>query len=744
MNDFFNELDESEQQSTRNAEPFFRQPYGKDDEHSQKKLLTWLNNEKSHLLSMNKSRFENIKKNMALNKGIMYQDQDTRNSNSREASSEVKKRMVQKIVINVLREANRVRASKILKYKPAVAILPTNDELGDKVAAEACEKLKDHIWYTQRFDGEKLPNIINAKGPMGEAFLFIEWNPELGDLHEEYKAASEFAKKNKMSKVPILNDQGKPDTDDQGKTIYVDKPVRNGDVAYSVEYPVNLLFQRPPTRQFEDSEYVFRRQMMSVDKARLKWPKAADKIKGSKDSQFYDFDSMSSYQDPNMVEVWTFYHKRTDELDDGRMVIFTQDGILDDVKFPYSHRRLPCVRWVDLTNPGEMHGVSFFEDVRGPAGAFNNITNMILRNEILVGHPKWMMPAGAAKIEDLGNSVTVVQWKGPTPPQLVQANPTGQGAYNLRNTLQEEVFRQADVSRTGNGNPPQGVTAAVAMQYLAELESERWNEPVLHHNEAILQTVTMTLAVAGDYYDPTDKRMMRVQGKDGEWTSEFFDAAYLSKDYDVRIQGSSALPESKAARIETLIFLAEKFPDRVDSEQVLDMFDLAQSKKFAKEGTLSLKAAEAENEMILSAKKIAPPEPYEDHVTHWRTHVRKMRDWSFKNRTPEAQRKALEDHVMAHEMFMAKLALKDPAFAQALAALSGFPIFFKPMPEPSADPAPKMEEEMMMPDPIATGPMQLPPEMPVQQPGEEVAPEMPPLPQQEGLEPMPQEPTSGV
>lgn len=744
MSSFFDQLEEDTQNTNKNDKPFFKTPFDKDDDASQKAVHQWLKTERDFLYQVNKPRFENIKKNLALNKGLMYTDQDTRSAQSRETNSEVKKKLVQKIVINVLSEANRVRASRILKYKPAVAILPTNDELADKVAAESCEKLKDHIWYEQRFDGEKLPEIVTSKGPMGECFLFILWNPELGDLHAEYKKSEEYAKTNNMDRVPLLNGEGKPDVDEQGRPIYVDKPVRNGDVEYKVVYTLDCLFQRHPTRKLENAEYVFYREAMSVEAARLKWPKAADKVKGNKDTQFFDYEELSSRTNMNEVYIWHFYHRRTEELDGGRYIVFTDDGILENKEFPYSHRKLPCVRWIEKKLPGEQHGVSFFDELRGPAGAFNNITNMILRNEIMVGHPKWMMPAGAAKIEELGNAITVVQHKGPIAPKLVQANPTGQGAYQLRTTLQDEVFRQADISRTGNGEPPQGVTAAVAMQYLAELEAERWNEPVLYHNESVLQTVIMTLAVAGDYYDVTDKRMMRIQGKDDEWQSEFLDVAVLSKDYDVRIQGSSALPESKSARIETLLFLAKTFPQQVDPEQVMDMFDLAQNKKFIKEGTLSLRAAEAENEMVLSGKKIGAPENYEDQLVHWKTHVRKMREWSFKNRTPAETRKALEEHVMAHEYLIMQMAAKDPTIMQVLSTLPGFPLFYKPGMTPAATPVTPEEDAMAAAPVDPNAPIEPQPELPVQAPGEPAVEAVPPVTEQLGMETNPQEPTSGV
>ncbi len=742
MIDISNELEE-QQAASKNTEPFFKLPYESTEASAEKKVHEWLINDKNNLLELNKDRFDKIKKHLALNKGMLYKDDDRKTGDQNREKN--KKREYNKITINALKEANRIRASRLLKYKPAVAILPTNDELADKIAADMCEKLVQHIWYVQRFDGIELPRIARSKGICGEMYLFILWNPELGDVSKQYKAAEAYGKKENLEKVPLLGADGKPEKDDQGQTIWVEKPVMNGDVEYSVENPLNVLIDRHPTKQFKNSRHLHRREVMNVEEARLKYPKAADKIKADKDMQFYDYEDCHNYTDPNSVELWHFFHKRHSTLDKGRYIVYSKDGIVANEEFPYSHRDLPCIRWVDIENEGEMHASSFFEDVKGINAAYNNVTNMILRNEYLVGHPKWMMPAGAADIRELGNSVTIVQFKGPVEPKLVQANPTGQGAYTLRQTLKDEISQNADVSRTGNGEPPKGITAAVALQFLSESEAERWNEPVLSHNERILQTTQMSLAVASDYYHVDDERMIRVQGLENEWQTEFFDSANLSKDYDVRVQNTSALAESKSARTQTLLDLGERYPNAVDQEQVLDMLDFAQSKKFIKEATISTRSAEAENESLMAGKKLLEPENYEDHVIHWRMHVKKMREWQFKNRADEKVKKSLEEHVMAHEMFMTEMAMKSPAMAQKIALLEGFPLFFEAPPLPPADP---MAIDTSLQDPAMSQPLEG--EMPVdegqltQEPGAPVNEQMPNLDQQMGLESGAQEPTNSI
>jgi hypothetical protein len=301
---------------------------------------------------------------------------------------------------------------------------------------------------------------------------------------------------------------------------------------------------------------------------------------------------------------------------------------------------------------------------------------------VMVGHPKWMLPAGSAKLESLGNTITTVQFKGPVAPQLVTAPTTPREFFEFRNMLKEDFMQHADVSMTGRGDPPPGVTAAVALQYLSEMENERWNESVLKYNEAILQVAIQTIAVGGDYYDEKDERMIRLLGQNNKWMSIAFDVAHLSKDYDVRIQSSSALPESKAAKTEYLLFLNERFPERVDADSVLNMLDIASSEKFINVSTVSVRAAEAENEILMSensTRKVSPPSDEEDHVQHWKCHVRKMREWSFKNQVPKDIQERFKEHVMAHEMMMSKKGLTNPAYGQSLqpVMLEGFPLLFQ-------------------------------------------------------------------
>jgi hypothetical protein len=149
---------------------------------------------------------------------------------------------------------------------------------------------------------------------------------------------------------------------------------------------------------------------------------------------------------------------------------------------------------------------------------------------------------------------------------------------------------------------------------------------------------------------------------------------------------------------------------------VLDMLDLSQPDKFLDYNTASTRAAEAENESIMQsiAAELNDPKEYEDHLIHWRIHMKQMREWSFKNQTPIEIQDQMQDHVLAHELLIMEKGKANPLYLEkAMTELAGFPVFFE-LPQPPA-PATVLPEEVAAAGAQA-GTMELPPELPVNMP----------------------------
>lgn len=676
-------------------------------------LHKWLMAEKSWLESENRERFRTVHRNLSRYKGLQYLSQELRQVTRDNTSEELAARRIQKIVANHVYDLVQNGIARTVKYRPAVAVLPTTDDFEDKTGSKMAKNLLDHLWYVQEFDGLLQPEFHKNVRVMGECYLGIVWDENAGDAVEGSDKIEESLAKGEK-KVTLTDKEGKPELGDDGKPIIVDRPIKNGDVVYEVWLTLDVLLDRK--RRWKQVDYMFRREILDVYEARLRFPGNDEKLSEEQNALEYDFEAMAMKSQKGKVVLWHFYHRHTIGLCKGANIVFSSKGIVKKNKkgLGYDHGKLPCTRLTDIEIPGELHGHSGIETVAGLIGAYNNLTNATIENLVMCGRPKWAFPAGSVRRETLGNAITMVEFKGPVAPTLLSMNPTPPEVYKLRAELREEFRQIYGIFGVSRGEPPPGIKAGVALQFLSEQENERGNEGVLKSNEWIKQTAIMTLAVAGQNYEKDDKRLIQILGKNNKWQSAFFDVASLQNDYDVRIQNSSALPQSKPARTQTLFDLNERFPDQVSGEQVLEMLDMSQEEKFYDTTTRSVRAAQAENEQIIEGPQGTPindPMEYEDHIQHWKEHVGRMREWDFKNQTPEERQNLMIDHVRATELLMSENAKLNPEYMKAVMALPGFPAVYKPEIAPPND-GRNPDQEQQIPTALLdqlAGSMQAPP-----------------------------------
>jgi hypothetical protein len=656
---------------SRPDKPFWKLPLDSEFESDEKEILAWLNAEYDYLQDLNKDRFSDIADDLAWYKGVMTQLKDSTRDETQSKTGTVR------VSSNDTYDLLQARAARLIKYRPAVAILPANDEHADKIGAKACKQLLDHVWYCQRFEDEQYLEIVKNAMSMGECYQFSVWNPDLGDLHPDYKVIAEQV--DAGEKVPLLDENGKPEVDEEGQPIVVDREVRNGDVDHEIALATEVLLE--PFKRFRDARYCFRTKEREIEEMKFDYQDQAAKIHPRQDGaeqQIFDLDGTKrAVRKRHMAEIH-FYFKPCKQLPKGRYVVFTRDAILSNTVFPYSMKELPCERLTDDDLTGENNGRSFIRRVRQLVSARSKMLNMIIKQVYLCAHPKWMMPAGSAKPEKLGNDITIVQYKGPVEPRLAQMNPVSPIVFQLWEKLGDVLFNKANIGDTMRGEPPAGIKAFVALQFLDEQEQELFNELILKSNSFIKNVARKDLAVAGDYYEEDDQRMIRVLGKDQRYVRKFFDVSHLSKDYDIRIQNSSALPQSKGARTQTIIDLNKEFPGLIPQEQLVELLDLGQSDKFVNAITVSIRAAEAENEAMMDGEKVQEPEEFENHILHWHIHAKKLQEWSFKYDTPKEIQTELKDHLLATEHLMWEKTKVNPLYLQRLATLDGFPLLFRP------------------------------------------------------------------
>ena len=224
----FDDLDD-QSNFIRNQKPIWT--LGLKDPAAEEEVLKWLNTEIRWLQSDQEWRLRTIQKNLALYKGVQYESQDIKDhSRDREQG---RSRPVKKIVANHLYDITESLVSRYVKFKPAVAILPTTDDFDDEISAQVTKQWLSHIWYENDFEAQVLPNVVRLAKVAGEGYLFVTWDSELGELHPA-------SPKKAGEKVKLLDENGRPEKDETGNDVVIDKPIKIGDVSYDVELPINV------------------------------------------------------------------------------------------------------------------------------------------------------------------------------------------------------------------------------------------------------------------------------------------------------------------------------------------------------------------------------------------------------------------------------------------------------------------------------------------------------------------------
>jgi len=687
-----------EQSDIKIAKPFFTlKKRDKDSVHK------WAKIAKNWSLSFSQNRLREISENIRLYAGEHFDRYDTRETRSRTSAVSIPSSaspITSDIMVNHLYDLTENLVSRITRYKPSVAVLPANSEdVSDRMAAPQVKELIDYLSYINDMETLLQKTARNCR-VMGEGYVFVTWDPDKGEMYPDYKEAKK-KKKSVWVKMGLKSDE-----EEEVKNL------RIGDVAFEVIDANRIYLQPVSSGKFVDLDWLIREDPVDADYLRQEYPKAKDDIRanavGAHDEESRGDEELDDYRDlENEVLVYTVYHRCTKHVPQGRIIKFTDDVLLEDkgLKEVYNHGKIPCHRITNLDIPGQLHGQSVYRQAAQLNRVINAMYTMVYRNQVLVGHPKWVCHRQAeVKSEQMGNDITKLEYSGSIPPRLEVYQNTPAEVFNFAQDMTEKLQQIMGVFGVSRGEPPPGVKAGIALQFLNEQENERFNVDVNKHHTLIRGIWLMALEVISQYYDKDDGRMIQIFGDENEYYTRTFDPTILNTKFDVRVQNSSAMPESKAARIQTILDIDERKP--IDASAFFEMVDLGIPGMQISNETKAKKCADIENRAFSLGRKVDSPEKTENQLEHWKSHYIFMQGMDYKE-SSDAVKTATVEHMAAHEMLILDIAFfgngqpKNPAMVEALAAFPNFPVAFEvpepPEPEPAPPPAP-LPPEAMPPD----------------------------------------------
>jgi hypothetical protein len=604
----------------------------------------------------------------------------------------------------------------MLYTKPTTEVVPASNESGDKQASKVSKQLLDSLKYENRMD-EIYQRALLECFTAGEAFLITQWDSSRGAIHPSYKRL----KKDPSLKIPLIGSDGKPVKDMSGEPVMIKPPMRVGDVRFVQPRTENVLLPYAP--KFDEVPWVIVKTFLHVEKAKKLWEEKAERIEADNSLELFDYQNLDYHHPSDWVTVYHFWHRSDTDLDKGLYCSFTKGLLLDDPReldINPEHTdgaelgNIPITRITDIDIPGRLRGWSGMHNINHLQSRYDRCLTLTDRNIFLVNHPKWMAPRGSVSVEQLSSDALFVEFHGPVAPQLVTFPAGTQEVFQYSTTLLEQMEKLSKVFSITRGAPPPGTRSASQQLFWQEQQELRSSLFKTKFSNFVVEVDRKTLALCAAKYRNHDDRLIKVMGQDKTWEIRTFDVESLARSFDIRVQASSALPESKYARVETLMNLYQTIPGLFTREQLVDMFGFGQADKYVDMGRAPILCAEQEQEMWQSGDDVPDPEKTDDHISHWNTHYKFMQSMSYRVQD-EKTKEEVRTHLGIHEMFLWAIAKDNPTMQKLLLELPQFPLVFVLPQEPAAPAAPLPQA------PIPTAGAPMPPEapMPVTAPLEE-------------------------
>jgi hypothetical protein len=596
-----------------------------------------------------------------------------------------------RVVINHLCDFVTQWVSRLTRYRPAVAIYPARAQQEDADDAKIAKSVLDYIWYTNRID-EVLQEVCRHFKIFGEAYLWIRWDPQKGDL-----APSQIEANKLGMKAPVLDSSGKPVLSLKGDPLLIDKQLHIGDVDYLVDAPWHTFDQPCRSRRYID--WSIHWEVVDVDYLKAKYPDKAEDIRADLDvNNLYTGYRLDVGRLKNQIVVYELYHRSSEFMEKGRYIKRCKGCILENTDLPYEDGQIPYLYISDIEIPDQLRGTSFFQQLFPLQHQINAIASLIYKALVLYAHPKYVVQEGSVEFQQLLNESTIVSYSGGVPPTLLTQSPVAGELFSYLNKLEETAEKLSGIYTMSRGQAPSGVRAAKALRVLEEQEDKRaYITAIKYNNICLVDNAKKTLSVAGTFYDDADGRLAQIVGKDNSYKIVQFKTANLSKPWNIRVENTTALSQSPAARIDEITELMQiRFDPQgpISREQFVQLLDLTASEEFKNIVTSAIKCAQSENDDFLGGRPVADPTEVEDLINHWKIHAQPMQTREYKEMTPPERRMLLERHLLTTEYLMfekayglttpigQQLKLGNPTFAQRLMIeCPDFPLLLKqPLP----------------------------------------------------------------
>lgn len=431
-----------------------------------------------------------------------------------------------RLTVNRVRPMIRTEISRLTQQKPSASVVPSTSEDEDLEAAYAAEQVWEYVsranYAPRAFREAAFWACITGVG-----FVKTYWN---------------------STKGPMGPDPRNP----------LGPQIPMGDIEYQSVTPYHLFVPNLRMTDIQAQPYVMNVFTKTVEQLKLEY---GDRITGMEISPsvvasneilsdaVLNLSGDKSEPDAVMCyEVWVKPggHKL---LPKGGLVHVVGSNIVykTDAGIPYQHGKYPFSK-IDHIPTGKFYPDSSIVDFMPLQREYNRTRSQITEAKNRMAKPQWKAAKGSITTSKMTTEPgQVIEYRPGLPaPEQVVLQPLPAYVIQEQDRIisdMEDISGQHQVSK---GEAPPGVTAATAISFLQEKDDGILSHTYISVEEAWEDIAFQTLNLVVQYWDV--QRTVKTTGADGSFDVMLLKGSDLKNSTDVRMEGGSSLPVSKAAR----------------------------------------------------------------------------------------------------------------------------------------------------------------------------------------------------
>lgn len=467
-------------------------------------------------------------------------------------------------IVNRIRPTIRTELARVTSNRPSASVVPASSEDRDLFAAQAAEQ----VWQSE-YDDKRLKNVFRRS----MWWMTITGNGFVKNWWDETK----------QSTYTLAGNQDM---------------LAMGDTCHAHLTPFHLFVPNLREEEIEEQPWV-----INVFAKPTEW---AAKVYGEQyKSEVTSSDSIVSDDDLNLTsgntqpdsvlvtEIW---------LKPGAHRMFPNGGYacfigrkiveLFDEGMLYSHGQYPFIHFTHIPT-GTFYADSVINDLILPQKEYNRTRSQIIEYKNRLAKPALLAAEGSvdpAKITTEPGQIIMYRpgLPAPTPMQLPNIPPFVQQELDIIIRDMEDISAQHEASR---GQTPGSVTAATAISYLQERDDALLTHTYDSIESGYEKWARQTLSHVVEFWQYD--RIVRSTGIDGSFDALLLKGSKISGNTDVRVEGGSSLPISKAARQAFIMDMMKM--GFIDPNRGLELMEIGGIQRLYEEIKVDERQAQREN-----------------------------------------------------------------------------------------------------------------------------------------------------